>query len=160
MRIAWFHLLAVQGTLKSLLQHHSSEESFLRCSAFYSLDASCIPYLNEDNQMCLEILPNVPMLGQNHPCLWTADLGNLAQDHIVGKRKIRALKPRRPIINPSLALCTLCCHMPFCCDGSGEWREPAERPTLSLKGSACKWEGPSSNWCVLWLPERDGKGDF
>ena len=96
MRIAWFHLLAVQGTLKSRLQHHSSEESFLRCSAFYSLDASCIPYLNDDNQMCLEILPNVPMLGQNHPCLWTADLGNLAQDHIVGKRKIWALKPSRP----------------------------------------------------------------
>ena len=33
-RIDWFELLAVQGTLKSLLQHHSSKASVLQCSAF------------------------------------------------------------------------------------------------------------------------------
>ena len=33
-RIAWFDLLAVQGTLKSLLQHHTSKASVLQCSAF------------------------------------------------------------------------------------------------------------------------------
>ena len=33
-RIDWFDLLAVQGTLKSLLQHHSSKASILLCSAF------------------------------------------------------------------------------------------------------------------------------
>ena len=33
-RIDWLDLLAVQGTLKSLLQHHSSKASTLRCSAF------------------------------------------------------------------------------------------------------------------------------
>ena len=33
-RIEWFELLAVQGTLKSLLQHHSSKASILQCSAF------------------------------------------------------------------------------------------------------------------------------
>ena len=33
--IDWFDLLAVQGTLKSLLQHHSSKTSILRCSAFF-----------------------------------------------------------------------------------------------------------------------------
>ena len=32
-RVDWFDLLAVQGTLKSLLQHHSSKTSILRCSA-------------------------------------------------------------------------------------------------------------------------------
>ena len=32
-RMDWFDLLAVQGTLESLLQHHSSEASILRCSA-------------------------------------------------------------------------------------------------------------------------------
>ena len=31
----WWDLLAVQGTLKSLLQHHSSKASILRCSAFF-----------------------------------------------------------------------------------------------------------------------------
>ena len=34
-RIDWLHLLAVQGTLKSLLQHHSSKASVLRHSAFF-----------------------------------------------------------------------------------------------------------------------------
>ena len=33
-RIDWFDLLAVQGTLKSLFQHYSSEVSILQCSAF------------------------------------------------------------------------------------------------------------------------------
>ena len=34
-RIDWLNLLAVQGTLKSLLQHHSSKASILPCSAFF-----------------------------------------------------------------------------------------------------------------------------
>ena len=34
-RMDWLDLLAVQGTLKSLLQHHSSKASVLRCSAFF-----------------------------------------------------------------------------------------------------------------------------
>ena len=34
-RVDWLHLLEVQGTLKSLLQHHSSKASILRCSAFF-----------------------------------------------------------------------------------------------------------------------------
>ena len=36
-RIDWLDLLAVQGTLKSLLQHHSSRASILRCSAFFTV---------------------------------------------------------------------------------------------------------------------------
>ena len=36
----WLDLLAVQGTLKSLLQHHSSEASILRCSAFFTVQLS------------------------------------------------------------------------------------------------------------------------
>jgi len=34
-RVDWLDLLAVRGTLNSLLQHHSSKASFLRCSAFF-----------------------------------------------------------------------------------------------------------------------------
>ena len=34
-RIDWFDLLAIQGTLKSLLQHHGSKASILPCSAFF-----------------------------------------------------------------------------------------------------------------------------
>ena len=35
LRMDWLHLLAVQGTLKSLLQLHSSKASVLRCSALF-----------------------------------------------------------------------------------------------------------------------------
>ena len=35
-RMDWLDLLAVQGTLKSLLQHHSSKAAILRCSAFFT----------------------------------------------------------------------------------------------------------------------------
>ena len=40
----WLYLLAVQGTLKSLLQHHSSEASILRRSAFFTVQLSH-PYM-------------------------------------------------------------------------------------------------------------------
>ena len=36
-RIDWLELLAVQGTLKSLLQHHSSKASIFQCSSFFFL---------------------------------------------------------------------------------------------------------------------------
>ena len=43
-RIDWFYLLAVQGTLKSLLQHHSSRASILRRSSFFMAQLSH-PYM-------------------------------------------------------------------------------------------------------------------
>ena len=43
-RMDWLDLLAVQGTLKSLLQHHSSEASILPCSAFFTVQLSH-PYM-------------------------------------------------------------------------------------------------------------------
>ena len=43
-KIDWFDLLAVQGTLKSLLQHHSSTASILQCSAFLIVQLSH-PYM-------------------------------------------------------------------------------------------------------------------
>ena len=39
-KMAWLDLLAVQGTLRSLLQHHSSKASILRCSAFFTVQLS------------------------------------------------------------------------------------------------------------------------
>ena len=43
-RIDWFDLLAVQGTLKSLFQHHSSKASVLQCSTFFIVQLSH-PYM-------------------------------------------------------------------------------------------------------------------
>ena len=46
--IDWFDLLAIQGTLKSLLQHHSSKASVLQCSAFFMVQLSH-PYMTTGN---------------------------------------------------------------------------------------------------------------
>ena len=48
----WLDLLAVQGTLKSLLQHHSSKASILQCSAFYIVQLSH-PYMTTGKTIAL-----------------------------------------------------------------------------------------------------------
>ena len=51
-RMDWLDLLAVQGTLKSLLQHHSSKASILWCSAFFT-DQLSHPYMTTGKTMAL-----------------------------------------------------------------------------------------------------------
>ena len=51
-RMDWLDLLTVQGTLKSLLQHHSSKASILWCSAFFVVQLSH-PYLNTGKTIAL-----------------------------------------------------------------------------------------------------------
>ena len=51
-RMDWLDLLAVQGTLKSLLQHYSSKESILWCSAFFIVQLSH-PYLTTGKTIAL-----------------------------------------------------------------------------------------------------------
>ena len=53
-RIDWFDLLVVQGTLKILLQHHSSEASFLWCSAFFMVQL-LHPYMTAGKTIALTI---------------------------------------------------------------------------------------------------------
>ena len=48
----WFDLLTVQETLKSLLQHHSSKASILRCSAFFTVQLSH-PYMTTGKTIAL-----------------------------------------------------------------------------------------------------------
>ena len=76
-RMDWLDLLAVQGILKSLLQHHSSKASILRCSAFFivqlshpsekamathsSILAWKIPWTEEPGR-----LQSMPLLGVGH----------------------------------------------------------------------------------------------
>ena len=48
----WLDLLAVQGTLKSLLQHHSSKASILWCSAFFPVQLS-YPYMTTGKTIAL-----------------------------------------------------------------------------------------------------------
>ena len=46
-RMDWLDFLAVQGTLKSLLQHHSSEASILQCSAFFIVSLFKMQFLGK-----------------------------------------------------------------------------------------------------------------
>ena len=52
-RMDWLDLLAVQGTLKSLLQYHSSKASILQCSAFFIVQLSCL-YMTTGKTIALE----------------------------------------------------------------------------------------------------------
>ena len=51
-RMDWLDLFAVQGTLKSLLQHHSSKASILQCSAFFTVQLSH-PYMTTGKKVVL-----------------------------------------------------------------------------------------------------------
>ena len=51
-RMDWLDLLAIQGTLKSLLQHHSSKASILSCSAFFIVQLSH-PYMTTGKTIAL-----------------------------------------------------------------------------------------------------------
>jgi len=51
-RTDWLNLLAVQGTLRSLLQHHSSKASILQCSAFFTVQLSH-PYMTTSKAIAL-----------------------------------------------------------------------------------------------------------
>ena len=51
-RIDWFNLLEVQGTLKSLLQHHNSKVSIFQCSAFFIVQLSH-PYMTNGKTIAL-----------------------------------------------------------------------------------------------------------
>ena len=80
-RIEWFALLAVQGTLKSLLQYHSSKASVLRRSAFFTVQLSH-PYMSTGKTIALTrrtFVSNQPGIKSVPPALkawslnhWTA----------------------------------------------------------------------------------------
>ena len=72
-RMGWLDLLAVQGTLKSLLQHHSSKASILQCSAFYIVQFSH-PYMTTGKTVSLTrqtFVGKVISLLFNMLCRWS-----------------------------------------------------------------------------------------
>ena len=64
-RMDWLDLLAVQGTLKSLLQHHSSKASILQCSAFFMVQLSH-PYMTTGKTIALTIWTFVRRIFRQH----------------------------------------------------------------------------------------------
>ena len=65
-RMDWLDLLAVQGTLKSLIQHHSSKASILWCSAFFTVQLSH-PYMTIGKTIALT---RWTFVGQECLCFW------------------------------------------------------------------------------------------
>ena len=59
-RIDWFDFLAIQGTLKSLLNHHNSKTSILQCSAFFMVQLSHL-YLTTVKTIALTMVPENPV---------------------------------------------------------------------------------------------------
>ena len=78
-RMDWLHLLAVQGTLKSLLQHHSSKASILQCSGFFTVQLSH-PYVTIGKTIALTrwtFVDNVFAFYSDPVTLWQIEGGNV-----------------------------------------------------------------------------------
>ena len=71
LRMDWLALLAVQGTLKSLLQYHSSKASILRCSAFVIVQLSQ-PYTTTGKTIGVAVTLSLHGCKLRHPCLETS----------------------------------------------------------------------------------------
>ena len=85
-RMDWLNLLALQGTLKSLLQHHSSKASILQSSAFFIVQLSH-PYLNTGKTIALT---RWTFVGKVMPLLFN-----------MLSRKVKAFLPRSKCLLPS-----------------------------------------------------------
>ena len=70
-RMDWLDLLVVQGTLKSLLQHHSSKASILQCSAFFQLSH---PYMTTGKTIALTRRTFVAKVMSHHFTYWQNSL--------------------------------------------------------------------------------------
>ena len=68
-RMDWLDLLAVQGTLKSLLQHHSSKTSILWCSAFFLVQLSH-PYMTTGKVCAWDLLKEVAIIFITSTTVW------------------------------------------------------------------------------------------
>ena len=92
LRMDWLDLLAVQGTLKSLLQHHSSTAPILQCSVFFTVQLSH-PYMTTGKTIALSKWTFVdkvmsPFFNIHLPYLYTLwyPTGRLKQEDVEGRR--------------------------------------------------------------------------
>ena len=84
-RIYWFDL-AVQGTLKSLLQHHSSKASVLQCSAFFMVQL-LHPYMITGKPQLWIYIFLVAQLLKNLPAMWETWVWSLGWEDPLKKGK-------------------------------------------------------------------------
>ena len=90
-RMDWLDLLAVQGTLKSLLQHHSSKASILRCSAFFTIQLSP-PYMTTGKTIALTrrtyVNLNLPIHPNAHPHIVSTRLFSTSASLLLPCKKV------------------------------------------------------------------------
>ena len=98
-RMDWFDLLAVQGTLKSLLQHHSLKASVLQCSAFLMVQLSH-PYMTAGKTIVLTTLTFVSKL----MCLLLNTLSRFVIDFLPGSKRLLISWLQSPSARPQLVL--------------------------------------------------------
>ena len=89
-RIDWFDLLVVQGTLKSLLQHHSSKASILQHSAFIMVQLSHLYVTTEVSEVCASFLST---LCQSH----SGHLGHILNCIKVSASELQTCKKERNV---------------------------------------------------------------
>ena len=103
-RIDWLDLLAVQGTLKSLLQHHSSKASILQHSDFYMVELSHTYMTNGNNIQFSSVAQSCPTVYDPMDCSMPVfpvlhQLPDLAQIHVHCVSD--AIQPTHPLSSPS-----------------------------------------------------------
>ena len=76
-RVDWLDLLAVQGTLKSLLQHHSSKASIFRHSAFFIVQLSH-PYMTTGKTIALRSIVKLAKSQSGFYYIYTSILNNIS----------------------------------------------------------------------------------
>ena len=124
-RMYWLDLFAVQGTLKSLLQHHSSKASIFQCSAFFTVQLSH-PYMTTGKNIALTIQTFVSQVMSLFNMLSRLVIAFLPRSKrlliswlqspfavILEPKKIKSVTIS--IVSPSLCLYM---DFPFCLEGS------------------------------------------
>ena len=125
-RMDWLDLLAVQGTLKSLLQHHSSKASILRSSAFFTVQLSH-PYMTTGKTIALTRQTSV---GKVMSLLFNM-LSRLVITFLPRKKRLLIswlLSPTAVILEPPKIVC--CCF--HCFPIYLPWSDGTRCPDLSF----------------------------
>ena len=93
-RIDYFNLLAVQGSLKRLLQHHNSKASILQCLTFFTVQLSH-PYMTTGKAMLLLLshFSRVQLRAPKNWCFWTATLEKTLESPLDSK-EIQQVHPK------------------------------------------------------------------
>ena len=102
-KIEWFDLLTVQGTLKSLFQHHNSEVSILQCSAFFIVQLSH-PYMTTGKIIALTLWTFASKVRQSISFL----PGHFVCDTLF-QQPIIQVKKQKPNIYTYMCVCVCVC---------------------------------------------------